>query len=315
MYKVYKHTCPNGKVYIGITCKKDVTKRWGRDGLGYNMQTLFYRAINKYGWDNIHHEIIEDNLSKEDAFELEKKLIKQYDSTNPNFGYNVSTGGEYNHEGCKASNELRQHLSEVHKQIGQTQEQINGLKKAQLASQKVWLGRHHTVEAKLKMSESGKQAYKNGKVPWNKGKKNEYTTSRRGTHLSEEQKKKISIANSGKKISEATRILMSKNNARYWQGKHRSDETKEKLRQANLGKHHNEEVKQKLRNIERKPLNDITGIKYTRLTPIKYLKGSKWLCKCDCGNETIVDTRNLTSGHTRSCGCIKNERRKTNVYK
>lgn len=30
-----------------------------------------------------------------------------------------------------------------------------------------------------------------------------------------------------------------------------------------------------------------------------------WRCKCDCGNETLVSTGNLTSGHTTSCGCNK----------
>lgn len=31
----------------------------------------------------------------------------------------------------------------------------------------------------------------------------------------------------------------------------------------------------------------------------------RWLCRCDCGRETIVTTANLTSGHTTSCGCKK----------
>jgi hypothetical protein len=32
-----------------------------------------------------------------------------------------------------------------------------------------------------------------------------------------------------------------------------------------------------------------------------------WLCKCDCGNETVVATFNLTSGKTKSCGCLRTE--------
>lgn len=54
-----------------------------------------------------------------------------------------------------------------------------------------------------------------------------------------------------------------------------------------------------------KPRQDLTGQKFNMLTPIEYVKGGKWKCKCDCGNETIVDTRNLKSGHTKSCGCQK----------
>ena len=33
---------------------------------------------------------------------------------------------------------------------------------------------------------------------------------------------------------------------------------------------------------------------------------SRWKCKCDCGNLTIVVGGELTSGSTRSCGCLKN---------
>lgn len=32
-------------------------------------------------------------------------------------------------------------------------------------------------------------------------------------------------------------------------------------------------------------------------------KISQWLCKCDCGKETIVRTEYLRNGHTTSCGC------------
>jgi hypothetical protein len=56
------------------------------------------------------------------------------------------------------------------------------------------------------------------------------------------------------------------------------------------------------------PRNDLTGQTFTYLTPREYLKGSKWVCDCKCGNETIVSTRNLTRGHTQSCGCLQKER-------
>ena len=34
-------------------------------------------------------------------------------------------------------------------------------------------------------------------------------------------------------------------------------------------------------------------------------------CKCDCGNITDVTSRNIRSGHTKSCGCYSKERSKT----
>ena len=55
-----KHTSPKGKSYIGIT--KNTNKRFGTNGNGYKNQPKFWNAIQKYGWENFTHEIIEDNL-------------------------------------------------------------------------------------------------------------------------------------------------------------------------------------------------------------------------------------------------------------
>ena len=33
----------------------------------------------------------------------------------------------------------------------------------------------------------------------------------------------------------------------------------------------------------------------------------KWRCLCTCGNETIVNSNELTTGHVTSCGCIKSK--------
>lgn len=90
-YIVYKHTFPNDKVYIGITSCIKPNGRW-RNGKGYETQYV-YRAIKKYGWDNIKHEILFDNLTKEQAEKKEKLLIHQYKSNNCKFGYNIENGG------------------------------------------------------------------------------------------------------------------------------------------------------------------------------------------------------------------------------
>lgn len=52
---------------------------------------------------------------------------------------------------------------------------------------------------------------------------------------------------------------------------------------------------------------DITNQKFNRLTAIRYVGKSRWLCKCDCGNEITVITAHLRSGHTKSCGCLQRE--------
>lgn len=62
------------------------------------------------------------------------------------------------------------------------------------------------------------------------------------------------------------------------------------------------------------------GQRFGRLTTIKDVgKNSRrerlWLCSCDCGNQPIVSSRSLISGHTRSCGCFRRERVKEGLTK
>ena len=62
-----------------------------------------------------------------------------------------------------------------------------------------------------------------------------------------------------------------------------------------------------------KPRIDLTGKKFGRLTPLYYIKGGKWHCKCDCGNECDVDTRNLNSNHVTNLSKTGNGSRRTGV--
>lgn len=64
-----------------------------------------------------------------------------------------------------------------------------------------------------------------------------------------------------------------------------------------------------------KPKKDLTGQIFGRLKPLYYIKGGKWHCQCQCENKTEldVDTRNLNSGHTQSCGCLQKERAANNA--
>lgn len=91
-YKVYLHTLPNGKKYVGIT-KQDVKYRW-QNGNGYKNNSRFYNAILKYGWNNIKHEVLFDGLTQEEAYKLEIEMIALNESNNPNYGYNQTEGGE-----------------------------------------------------------------------------------------------------------------------------------------------------------------------------------------------------------------------------
>ena len=81
----------NGKVYVGQTCQKP-EKRWNY-GYGYQNSPRFYSAICCYGWDAFEHIILETNLSAKEANEKEQYYILQYNSLDPNYGYNMTEGG------------------------------------------------------------------------------------------------------------------------------------------------------------------------------------------------------------------------------
>lgn len=65
-------------------------------------------------------------------------------------------------------------------------------------------------------------------------------------------------------------------------------------------------------DIGEKLTHDLTGMKFNRLTVIKPADKSRtgetrWVCLCECGKETIVQSNNLKSGLVKSCGCYRHE--------
>lgn len=59
-------------------------------------------------------------------------------------------------------------------------------------------------------------------------------------------------------------------------------------------------------------LKDLSNQRFGRLTVIERADNSghhtRWLCKCDCGQYTKSHTTSLTSGRTKSCGCLGREK-------
>lgn len=110
-YVVYVHTAPNGKKYVGIT-SQDIRRRW-RNGAGYKNNEYFTRAILKYGWDNFRHEIVAQGLTQEEAERKERELIADYDSANPQNGYNIDLGGNSTGKRSESTkNKLSKHFKE-----------------------------------------------------------------------------------------------------------------------------------------------------------------------------------------------------------
>lgn len=63
---------------------------------------------------------------------------------------------------------------------------------------------------------------------------------------------------------------------------------------------------------------NLTGMKFGRLTVIERVEYSKtgrirWKCKCDCGNEKIINGQHLRAGNIKSCGCLRHESEKQRI--
>ena len=87
---MYCHTFPNGKKYVGIT-KSETEKRWC-NGNGYKTQPKIARAIAKYGWENVTHEVLAVGLDRDKANEMEQYYINKFDTLQN--GYNATIGGD-----------------------------------------------------------------------------------------------------------------------------------------------------------------------------------------------------------------------------
>jgi len=94
---LYVLSFPNGKLYFGITSggfKKRMREHKHKENSGD--KTRLGRAIKKYGWENVEKRILHESLSTDNAYELEKMYIKDYNTTNSQFGYNLCMGGRTN---------------------------------------------------------------------------------------------------------------------------------------------------------------------------------------------------------------------------
>lgn len=138
-YLIYCHTNKfNGKRYIGQT-SQTVEKRW-QNGCGYRIGTYIRKAIDKYGWENFDHEILETDLTLEEANEREKYYIALYNTYNSEYGYNLTFGGNNG----SPNDEVRMVLSEKAK------------KRTGILNSRY--GKHCSEETKRKLSESNRES-------------------------------------------------------------------------------------------------------------------------------------------------------------
>ena len=162
-YFIYAHINKiNNKRYIGQT--NNIKRRWQGKGTHYMKCPAFWNAICKYGWDNFDHIILAENLTLEEANELEMFYIKKYNTTNSNYGYNIALGG---------NNSKKPYLSEYMKEKWKDKEyreqkikSISGEKshfygQDHSGENNPMYGKHHSEETKNKIREKAKERFKN----------------------------------------------------------------------------------------------------------------------------------------------------------
>jgi len=142
----------NGHKYIGdrsCNCNPE-------EDIYLGSGTYYKNAEKLYGKQNFKKEILEFFPTKQEAFNSQEKYIKQYNTLKPN-GYNLSPKGGNNVRGCHSEETIEKNR------------QSN-------------IGKKHTIEAKIKMSNSHKGKKQSPETiqkriktmgdPWNKGKPN-----------------------------------------------------------------------------------------------------------------------------------------------
>jgi len=256
-FLVYEHVNKvNGKKYIGITCK-NVKTRWGKDGSGYKYSTYFYNAIKKYGWENFEHNIIKTELSEAEAKGLEIDLIAKYKTTNSNFGYNLTFGGQ----GNIPTDKVRQKMSKAQRRVWDDPKYRN--KMAEIRKE---IG--STDEFKKKISKASKEAWKDQASRAKRIKK------LKQNGLTKEFKEKMSILN------------MGENNGFY--GMKHTEEAKLKMRNAKLGTKLTEEHKEKVSESLKKKVvqlsidGDFIAV-HNGISHIKILKTTSHISACCSG--------------------------------
>jgi group I intron endonuclease len=111
MFTIYKLTSPSGKVYIGYTSRSMRERLTDHKSAAKKKQALIQKAISRYSLEQWTVDVLLETEDQQEAFAFEIATILDYDSTNPDKGYNNSTGGESGPFGCKRSAETRALIS------------------------------------------------------------------------------------------------------------------------------------------------------------------------------------------------------------
>jgi len=233
IYKIFNNF--NSKIYVGKTV--NIEDRWrnhksiARGGVEKYPESFSYihAAIKDKGEINFFIEIIEECQDENIAYEAEVKWIKQFNSNNKKYGYNLASGGKGVMTGRPISLEVRKKTSETHKGRKRsapifTQNTTQKISKA--SKENKGLLTNDQKKEIIKLYDTGKFTKKQIGEKFNvrfetirfvinyhkkygfktlEEKSNNMRKAKIGKKLTQEHKKNVSLSLRGRKVSEETR--------------------------------------------------------------------------------------------------------------
>ena len=201
---IYKYTSPSNKVYIGQTIHEHRRYMTHKRGDG---DTKFCRAIRKYGFENFTYDVI-FTIDNEDRKRIKEKLdfmeryyIRKFHGYEN--GYNMTLGGDGG-AGTKHTEEFKRKISERMKENNPAWNMTDE-----------WRQHIGNASKDRKMPDNMKKLTSE-RMKANNPMKNtdvaaKSAAAKKGKHLSEEHKKKISESQKGKVVTDETKIKMKEN--------------------------------------------------------------------------------------------------------
>jgi len=139
----------NGKVYIGQTSVSLSGRRGDHrnKALKYGSRAALHTAIREFGFNCFEWKILEHLSPKEDANQHERDWIEKYRSTDSQYGYNNTNGGNNSFE---FTEDVKKKIGEAGKGRKPTEAQRRAASIRMRGSGNPFFGKHHTEEAKEK---------------------------------------------------------------------------------------------------------------------------------------------------------------------
>lgn len=286
---IYKITNKiNGRIYIGQTTNS--FKRRYAGNLPERTGNKELRAdIEKYGIE--HFDIIEEYeiaYSAEELDALEAKYILEFDTVNPEHGYNRREGGLHG----KYTDRAKEELSIAHKGYVMPETQKQKISEALKGEKSYLYGKGKTTEVKEKISKSLKEYYAEKYGPeWVAEKRRKELHIRKP--MTDEHKRKLSEAKKGKTFSEEHKRHLSESH----KGKILSEERRKKLSEALKGRQTSDKQKAAARKAKSIPVVCITTgeeFECAKDAALKYDISPVSICNCCKGKQKIIRMKDGT---------------------